>query len=72
MFAPDAVRVALVVAQVNAAADELMDGVGGVVFEIRVYEALAVHPLAASVTVTVKVPGTETVREDAVEPLFHK
>lgn len=63
---------ALVVAQVNAAADELMDGVGGVVLVVNVYDAVAVHPFAASVTVTVKVPGTETVREVAVEPLFHK
>jgi hypothetical protein len=34
-LAPEAARVALVVVQVSAAADELMDGVGGVVLEVR-------------------------------------
>jgi len=47
------VRDALGDAQVKVAELGLIDAVGGVVFEVTVVVALAVQPVAVSVTVTV-------------------
>ena len=57
--AGDAVSVVLVFVQVNCAGAAIL-AVGAVLFCVTATLALAVHPLAASVTVTLYVPGVVT------------
>lgn len=42
---------------------------GGVVFEVTVYWAVMVQPVAVLVTVTVTTPALEVLAEEVVEPV---
>jgi len=69
---PDAVSSTEVVIQVRVPPAGEMAAAGGVVLLAIMLCAEAVHPLTASVTVTVYVPAELMVRAAVVEALFHK